>query len=1037
MMKVKSAILMLLFLSLLHIHTVIAAQWGLVREPDGETDINNLYFVDTQHGWGVGDFGIILSTEDGGRFWHALDTKIGRSFYGVFFLNKAVGWVVGSRGTIMKTTDGGKTWHQHQSGTRNRLYQIRFASPDVGWIVGDKGTILHTTDGGERWEVQERGTNQQLCDLAVLDAQRVYVAGKFGTLLYTDNGGRKWQVRSLDENYQFTSIAFVTEKRGFLVGYSGLLLETQDGTQWNKVNLKTNLDLMDVHFADVQNGCIVGVSGRIWRTANGTDWRVDKSGMPLQNDLNAVYLLNPQLAYASGVSGLIVKYAPDLPITAVSALDTETYRMPQRQTRRRQPSPPLSLVFNRSNFLGDGTLNERPTPNEWHSQISRAYAYWRLGRKAEAQDVWEQLRSLVAAGEIYGIDTFFRFLRAYDAGQGVFDATLSYFEATIERSGEAETNPHLWLFKGYCEYHLGKINKAKSTWQKFPSGHNPSQRDWQRRTRSVNGLARKLAEVDSLRKAYQKDQQRSDAHDIMSDQYDVAKACFEMNLLQVAIPILKEILENGVENEIASKAQYLLARCYYYQMRPHEKVIEAYQAVVDRFPDSMWSDDAAYMIVRCLMRTYKGITPSIPRAIVLYRWLSENHPASPLRDDMLYEISLAAHRRQQKLDLKLTEYPEGDMAEQALYFLARVYERERKIDEFQSVMRVYDSRFPSKAKALYSSASKGQQKRMVNIAQQPIVMFLAEGNHLRRALLLRVNPRQNVISFTQIPLDTDIHGQKFASLYSTTNIGMLLSEMGRIVDLRLERFVRIKRAELAEIVKHLGGSSAALNRLIGTQADVEKAETLKTLFSQLIPRQVVLNRSRNIKALLPTVIQLMRIERNVALRDLFALWNFAVSPHTSYQVVAWDKLSSQMTTVRTSPKTEPQTKPLGRAESMQKRSKPAKEQKVKRTEKTGQISSLEPNIQGDAANHPVASLPLPPIYRSQIPLEITIQFWVAQSGVVSGMAFVTNVSDAEFRAVATDYLSQIRFKPFTNRLSLSGQITIRSQSRHRLGEKQR
>ena len=112
---------------------------------------------------------------------------------------------------------------------------------------------------------------------------------------------------------------------------------------------------------------------------------------------------------------------------------------------------------------------------------------------------------------------------------------------------------------------------------------------------------------------------------------------------------------------------------------------------------------------------------------------------------------------------------------------------------------------------------------------------------------------------------------------------------------------------------------------------------------------------------------------------------------------------------------------------MQKLSKPAKAQEVLRTEKAGQIASLQPHIQGDAANHPVTLKPKSPVYQSQIPLEITIQFWVAQSGVVSGMAFVNNVSDAEFRAVATDYLNQIRFKPFTNRPSVSGKITIRSQ----------
>ncbi len=69
----------------------------------------------------------------------------------VFFLDTNTGWAVGQYGVIIKTTNGGQAWSRQTSGTSSNLNAVHFADANSGWAVGQDGNILSTTDGGTTW----------------------------------------------------------------------------------------------------------------------------------------------------------------------------------------------------------------------------------------------------------------------------------------------------------------------------------------------------------------------------------------------------------------------------------------------------------------------------------------------------------------------------------------------------------------------------------------------------------------------------------------------------------------------------------------------------------------------------------------------------------------------------------------------------------------------------------------------------------------------------------------------------------------------
>ncbi|MCP4717033.1 MAG: hypothetical protein GY868_18050 [Deltaproteobacteria bacterium] len=169
----------------------------------------------------------------------------------IYFLDSERGWTVGEYGTILSTLDGGKSWRKEQSGTENSLSSVEFLTADLGFAVGLDGTILKSTDGGVSWSKDKPTVKTHYYDLsfkrfgaattrndAVAVGQGIIASWSYFKNTYLQN----W-VPALEMIYRvdyiwLNSITFInkTGERAIAVGDQGLILWSDNGgDEWDIV----------------------------------------------------------------------------------------------------------------------------------------------------------------------------------------------------------------------------------------------------------------------------------------------------------------------------------------------------------------------------------------------------------------------------------------------------------------------------------------------------------------------------------------------------------------------------------------------------------------------------------------------------------------------------------------------------------------------------------------------------------------------------------------------------------------------------------
>jgi photosystem II stability/assembly factor-like uncharacterized protein len=115
-----------------------------------------IQFLDDQRGWMVDADGQILATADGGHTWN-VQLSGPSDIKAIDILDGQYGWGVGEGGLI-RTTDGGATW---VTWSNQALSTVQFVTPNNGWGVEAApghpeglGSLMKTEDGGQTWTPQ-------------------------------------------------------------------------------------------------------------------------------------------------------------------------------------------------------------------------------------------------------------------------------------------------------------------------------------------------------------------------------------------------------------------------------------------------------------------------------------------------------------------------------------------------------------------------------------------------------------------------------------------------------------------------------------------------------------------------------------------------------------------------------------------------------------------------------------------------------------------------------------------------------------------
>ena len=140
----------------------------------GNITISDLWFVNNQQGYAVGEYGDSYRTNDGGITWQEMPGTNGG--HTIFFLNDTLGWT-----RSFRTIDGGDTWFLLNSISLGTV-SIFFTNPDTGYAVGSGGQTEMSTDGGITWStILPNITNAQIGDAAYVDGAIVAV-GRWGDI---------------------------------------------------------------------------------------------------------------------------------------------------------------------------------------------------------------------------------------------------------------------------------------------------------------------------------------------------------------------------------------------------------------------------------------------------------------------------------------------------------------------------------------------------------------------------------------------------------------------------------------------------------------------------------------------------------------------------------------------------------------------------------------------------------------------------------------------------------------------------------------
>ncbi len=259
--------------------------------PDFQTDadLHDVFFLDAQTGWVVGDRGVILHTSDGGQNWMPQPTPTDVSLYGIHFVDAQNGWAVGGsgvprtsrgRGVVLRTDNGGQTWFPEAIRTLPVLRTVRFFDQRKGVAAGDASPLypaaaFTTNDGGKSWNPFPIRTAFGWTDADFRPSGNGLLLGSGGSVTRTEGAHCQSQTTPKLENGTMRAIAWINDERAIATGDNGRIWLSPDrGNHWHDVSRRIAPDVRVDYHAVTSDGTVILVAGQ-----GGPD--VDASGSTL------------------------------------------------------------------------------------------------------------------------------------------------------------------------------------------------------------------------------------------------------------------------------------------------------------------------------------------------------------------------------------------------------------------------------------------------------------------------------------------------------------------------------------------------------------------------------------------------------------------------------------------------------------------------------------------------------------------------------------------------------------------------------------
>ncbi len=324
-LSVKKLIVVLFLVMLLS--TTSHSQSGWIEQPIGYpvySNINSIYFFDSQTGFIVGGNGVFARTTNGGTNWIKIPTNINNHYSSISFINDNTGWVSGgfynsifTYELIKKTTNKGITWDSLYFEATDRLKDIQFIDNNTGYVAGKY--LKKTTNGGLNWFVIDdyfsafQNSNLHFINGMTGWANKIYFEPPtnlyISKLIKTTNGGQNWITQISDSSYfnnTIRDIKFLNENTGYLsFVHFGIKKTTNGGQNWE--SKYDPIHCYKIFFLNDSVGWVGSESGILKTTNSGKNWAIVSVAQNCSFD--AAYFVNEITGWAMGTSS---NYFPKL-----------------------------------------------------------------------------------------------------------------------------------------------------------------------------------------------------------------------------------------------------------------------------------------------------------------------------------------------------------------------------------------------------------------------------------------------------------------------------------------------------------------------------------------------------------------------------------------------------------------------------------------------------------------------------------------------------------------------------------------------------
>jgi photosystem II stability/assembly factor-like uncharacterized protein len=226
-------------------------------------------FVDAQHGWAAGHYGVILHTNDGGMTWQEQlnglqanqltmdaarqaatdgDQSPGaplalrraqffvaagpdKPFFSILATSPQDAMIFGAYRMVMRTQDGGKTWQDWSLHIDDRLshnlYDVATDGNSI-FIAAETGLTFVSTDGAQSFPETTQPTDASLFAVSPTGDGGIFVCGVAGRAALSEDGGKDWTPVAVGSSSNLTSAHLLTSGILVVTAESGRIFISRD-----------------------------------------------------------------------------------------------------------------------------------------------------------------------------------------------------------------------------------------------------------------------------------------------------------------------------------------------------------------------------------------------------------------------------------------------------------------------------------------------------------------------------------------------------------------------------------------------------------------------------------------------------------------------------------------------------------------------------------------------------------------------------------------------------------------------------------------